>query len=689
MSFPTSQTPAITPLQTLEEKGAQIGEDWRDGEDEVAVRSMVLSPNGKTIAIGCHDGKVRLWDVETKEVIAKWIGHRDVVCTLSWSPDGKRVLSGSWDGMVRVWDVKSGETVETVLTIKTGHQWVNAVVYSPDATKIATGGDEDAIQIWDAKTGGLLNTLKHDIQVWSLAWTSDGKLISGSFGQIRIFDTATWQQIAILEGHTDFVNAISVSQNQRFLASTSLDKTARLWNLNTGLSVNPPLQHEDWVRCTAISADGKLLVTGSENADAYTWDIHAIFKKAGLEDLFLPLSDADAPRPLAPSLGTARKVFGRLSSPFHRSHSDTNNLTEAQPSTPSGVAVQEVAVQESFMDADATQAMDDELPPGFFDDVTNGAYPSGTYGNYHPSSSRHPRLLALSLGSARALFDRLSSPCHRSHSDTNNLTEAQPSTPSGLHPRALFASLSSLTRHSLRENNAPNELQQSSPPLRLHPHMPLASLSSLWPQSRLNNDGEIEPHHTTPSGLRPDTLIDSLSSLFRSQPHTNEEIELPQRSRRPRVVEVAAVRDREVIFTAPPPLERTQQQTQSHAQESFTTQQAAGTNSDTPRPRHPHSLPVRLLCDLVLFLCCASPRHANTNAQPALQQQGQPQGQGQAQASSSQTQPATPSASTTPPAPATSTVASGATTVHSRPLPLRARFVLFLCCASPPHADGH
>jgi hypothetical protein len=97
------------------------------------------------------------------------------------------------------------------------------------------------------------------------------------------------------------------------------------------------------------------------------------------------------------------------------------------------------------------------------------------------------------------------------------------------------------------------EHQQASTPSRLGPHALLVRLSSLWPRSRLDTDEETEPHPTTPSGSRPDALIDSLSSLFRSQSHTNEELQLSQYSRRPHVVEVAAVRDREVIFTAPPP----------------------------------------------------------------------------------------------------------------------------------------
>ncbi|KAG1802330.1 WD40-repeat-containing domain protein [Suillus variegatus] len=114
---------------------------------------MALSPNGKTIAVGYHNGNVKLWDVETREFIARWSGHTKYVCALCWSGDGKRVLSGSWDGTARVWDVESSQPV---LTIKTGHRWVNVVIYSPDYTQIGTGGyDKSTVKTWDAKTARL------------------------------------------------------------------------------------------------------------------------------------------------------------------------------------------------------------------------------------------------------------------------------------------------------------------------------------------------------------------------------------------------------------------------------------------------------------------------------------------------------------------------------------------------------
>jgi WD40 repeat protein len=270
--------------------GKQIGDDWRDGEDE-KVYTIALSPNCRVIASGGSDRKVRLWDIETGKVIAKWTGHSDIVWRVCWSTDGEHLVSGSNNGMVRVWDVAGRSKAVGSINLRAGHNdvTVTAVMYSPDMTMIATSRLNDhAIRIWASETCKLLSTVtgKHKDVVFSLAWTSDQKkLISGSQkGQIRVFDTTTWRQTTLLRGHQDIVHAISLFQNDRLLASASYDRTARLWNLDTNLSIGPPLQHEDDVLAIAISADEKLLVTCCGN-DVYVWDIHTIIKNAGLEDL--------------------------------------------------------------------------------------------------------------------------------------------------------------------------------------------------------------------------------------------------------------------------------------------------------------------------------------------------------------------------------------------------------------------
>ncbi|KAG2341060.1 WD40 repeat-like protein [Suillus weaverae] len=366
------------------ESGAQIGDEWRDEGDEAEIRTMALSPNGKTLASGSYDGTVRLWDVKTGKVVVKWEGHTELVTSVCWSPNGERVVSGSYDGTARVWDVKSEEPVKGLNPIKTGHEYVDAVSYSPEATMIATGGyNERGIKIWDAKTGKLLSTIKLDQSVWCLAWTSDGKkLIAGlNGGSIRIFDTATWQQIADLEGHTWAVYSITLFPNDRLLASTSWDKTARLWSLDTNLQVGLPLQHKNYVVCAALSADGKLLSTGCHDENAYVWDVQAILKTAGLEDL-LCIPDA------------------------HKYELKKKSLSGAN-------ATRRPAPR--------------QVPLGFFDNVQDSG-PSSTTRRLHPDPSPHRRrrTFALSWGSRpRALLARLPQLFRRSPPNAGDSVELQ------------------------------------------------------------------------------------------------------------------------------------------------------------------------------------------------------------------------------------------------------------------------
>ncbi|KAG2744028.1 WD40 repeat-like protein, partial [Suillus brevipes Sb2] len=485
--------------------------------------------------------------------------------------DGERVASGSSDGTARVWDVNSGKNI---LTIKTEHTYVWAVTYSPDSLKLATGG-ANAVKIWDATTGERLKTLKHDEWVRSLAWTSDGKkLISGSLGPIRIFDTATWQQIAILEGHTSIVYAISLSPNNRLLASASFDRTARLWNLDTNRQVGPSLQHEHYdMNSAAFSRNGKVLVTTCKN-NAYAWDIHAILKDAGLEELL-----SIAPKEKAGIQRTPRSSIDN----------------------------------KSFLDADATRCPgqfgggDVEHSLAFFSGIE--ADVDSSIGGAHPHSS------------VNALLARLSSLLRRFRHDNGESTELpQPSRPLAFHIHALLARLSLLIHLSPPENDAP-DLQQPSTPSQVDPRVLLARLSSFLHRSRPNTDEDAESHSTTPLNSRPDALITRLSSLFRSQPHTNEEIELAQRSNRPRVIDVAAVRDRQTLVVARGPMfmkafRAYEQQTQSHAQaqasSSHTQLVGASTSATHPAPGTAAAQPppISWWAHVVLFLCCTS-AHAN------------------------------------------------------------------------------
>jgi hypothetical protein len=72
--------------------------------------ALAFSPDSKTLAAGCWDGTVRLWEVVTGEERHRFRGHLSAVRALAFSPDGRRLGSGGEDTLGMVWDLAEPKT---------------------------------------------------------------------------------------------------------------------------------------------------------------------------------------------------------------------------------------------------------------------------------------------------------------------------------------------------------------------------------------------------------------------------------------------------------------------------------------------------------------------------------------------------------------------------------------------------
>ncbi len=151
---------------------------------------------------------------------------------------------------------------------------VTALAYAPDGRHLAAGGYR-CVRLIDPATGEITRTIPGPSgQVQALAWSSDGKLLAagggvpGRAGEIVLFDTATWKPLRSLTDHTEVVYAAAFRPGTHELATGSLDKTARIWNADTGQTTHLIKDHAEAVFGVAYSPDGRLLATASGDRSA-------------------------------------------------------------------------------------------------------------------------------------------------------------------------------------------------------------------------------------------------------------------------------------------------------------------------------------------------------------------------------------------------------------------------------------
>ena len=191
---------------------------------------------------------------------------------VAFSPDGAYIAVASNIG-VWLYDVK---TTRELALLTTHSIWGHAVAFSPDGTKLAAA-DGREIQLWNVSTWtSIAATLEgHAGLVWSVAFSPDGtKLASGSIDKtVKLWEVETGRKINTLTGHTELPRSVAFSPDGAKLASGSIDKTVKLWDVSTGENISTLTGHTDMVESIAFSPDGTKLASGSEDKTVKLWDV--------------------------------------------------------------------------------------------------------------------------------------------------------------------------------------------------------------------------------------------------------------------------------------------------------------------------------------------------------------------------------------------------------------------------------
>ena len=297
-----------------------------------AVESVAFGPEGRRLATGGRDGRVRAWQFDQARDEVETIVDRDPAWEIAFSPDGRRLAAvggtpirvfdvetherawdltlGGFEGLVAVrglaydrdgrWLAAAGidlsirvydlEGRKECVRLRGHEDGVRAIAFSPRTReggeaegrrvgrRLASGSRDETVRLWDLATGSEVLRLPdpephpgHAHGVADIAFSPDGRLLAHGRHDVWVHDLETGKDVA-LRGHGDLVTSIAFAADGRRLASGSLDGTVRLFDVESGEVVRSFPQGEAVVD-VAIAPDDLRLAAAGKSGEVRVFDL--------------------------------------------------------------------------------------------------------------------------------------------------------------------------------------------------------------------------------------------------------------------------------------------------------------------------------------------------------------------------------------------------------------------------------
>jgi WD40 repeat protein len=228
--------------------------------------SVAFHPNGRQLAAGTDSGKLLFWSLDGGPPRA--IQAHRARPQMVFSRDGERLLTVAIDGSIRAFAAKTREPLGSA---QVALGTIDAVAPHPAAHRAALAG-KGGLLIEDVSSGEHLEVIRPLLSLSAIAVNASGTEMalgtpSGSIVVVSLRDGS----FLVMHGHTADVESIAFSPDGRSLVSVSLDKTARIWDLESR-RCRRVLDHPGRLHSVAFRPDGRAFATAGDNGMVRVWD---------------------------------------------------------------------------------------------------------------------------------------------------------------------------------------------------------------------------------------------------------------------------------------------------------------------------------------------------------------------------------------------------------------------------------
>ncbi|PIC50194.1 hypothetical protein B9Z55_001194 [Caenorhabditis nigoni] len=198
------------------------------------VCSIDFRHDGRLLAIGGDEGKVRIFDVEkttgtSKVALRVMQASQSTVKSVHFSPRGDTIFSLADDGKIkqyRVADTAYGVNAVPLIEIQAHDDAIRCgAVSSLNDHIVLTGGYDHKVRLWDIRSKEKTMELNCEHPVESVLFLPGEQLIATAAGPIvKIWDTTTGRPLTALQAHYKTVTSLRLATNSTCLLTAGIDR---------------------------------------------------------------------------------------------------------------------------------------------------------------------------------------------------------------------------------------------------------------------------------------------------------------------------------------------------------------------------------------------------------------------------------------------------------------------------------